>query len=132
MTSPFHQRNQMADDAVARALGVASIGIGLSEILAPRKLEKAMGIGNGRNTGILRILGVREVMHGIDILFHEDPTPGVRARVFGDVLDSVLLGMAGTRTKKPGSFATIAAMVAGIGLLDLVFAGRLGRDRGSR
>ena len=122
-------RNNTADLAGARALGVASIGIGLSEILAPKKLEQAMGIGNGRNTGILRILGVREIVHGVDIISHRDPTPGVRARVFGDVLDTVLLGIAATQTRKPGSFGTIAAMVAGIGLADLLCASRLGRQR---
>jgi len=119
----------MNDIDAARGLGFASIAIGLTEILAPKKLEQAMGIGNGQNTGMLRVLGVREIMHGVDILTHDDPTPGVWARVAGDVLDSTLLGIAATRTKKPASFSTIFTMVLGIGILDVLFAERLARQK---
>src|SRR3954462_7573100 len=118
----------MNDIEVARGLGWASIAIGASEILAPRQLEQAMGIGNGQNTGILRALGVREIMHGVDILSHDDPTPGVWARVAGDALDTVLLGVAATKTRKPAAFACIAASVMAIGALDMIFATRLSRD----
>ena len=72
------------DQQAAQCLGWTSIAIGLTEILAPRRLEKTMGVGNGQTTGILRVLGVREIMHGVDILAHKDPTPGVWSRVFGD------------------------------------------------
>jgi len=65
----------------AQLLGWASIGIGLSELLLPRQIEqKCLGIGNGQNTGVLRVLGVREICHGIDLLSHRDPAPGVWAR----------------------------------------------------
>src|SRR3954470_15418176 len=47
------------DVTAARALGVVSVVIGLSEILFPRKLQKTMGINNGQNTGVMRVLGVR-------------------------------------------------------------------------
>jgi hypothetical protein len=115
----------MTDTEAARGLGWASIAIGLTEILAPHQLENAMGIHNGENTGILRTLGVREILHGVDILAHDDPAPGVWARIAGDALDSALLGIAATRTKKPASFATIFSMVLGIGVLDAVVGARL-------
>src|SRR5688572_20592619 len=108
------------DRQAAQFLGWTSIAIGLTEILAPDRLEKTMGVGNGQTTGILRVLGVREIMHGIDILSHKDPTPGVWSRVFGDLLDGALLGVAATRTKKPGGLATIFAAVAPVVLADLV------------
>src|SRR6476620_46744 len=88
------------DVTAARALGVASLVIGLSEILFPRKLQQTMGINNGQNTGVMRVLGVREICHGVDILSHRDPTPGVWARVAGDMLDGVLLGVAGAKSKR--------------------------------
>src|SRR5205085_12538580 len=100
---------EVSDAAVAKGLGWASIAIGLTEILMPRKLERTMGIGNGQNTGILRVLGMREILQGVDILSHRDPTPGIWARVFGDVLDGVLLTIVGTKTKKPGGFVAICA-----------------------
>ena len=41
---------------------------------------KAMGVSNDRQTtGVLRVLGVRELMHGIDLLTHKDPAPGLWA-----------------------------------------------------
>src|SRR5947207_12417604 len=97
----------MFEETTARGLGVASIGIGLSEIAAPEKLQEIMGIGNGENTGIMRVLGVREILHGVDLLSHEDPTPGIWARVAGDMLDGVLLGVVAAKTRRPGGFAAI-------------------------
>jgi hypothetical protein len=115
----------MNDKELARSLGWASIGIGLTEIAAPRQLENMMGIGDGQNTGILRTMGVREIMAGVDILTHDDPTPGVWARVAGDALDGALLGVAATKTRRPGSFAALTAMVMGIVALDVICAWRL-------
>jgi|SRR5581483_2250218 len=119
----------MNDDQFARGLGIASIAIGLSEIVFPRRLEKAMGLHNGVNTGILRVMGVREILQGIDILTHEDPAPGIYARVAGDMLDTALLGIAATKTRRPGSFASIFTMVMGIGVLDMLCAGRLAKNK---
>ena len=121
----------MFDAEAARALGWASIGIGLTELTAPNKVEEMMGIGNGQNTGILRVLGVREIMHGVDILSHSDPTPGVWSRVAGDVLDGVLLAAAARRTQRPGSFAAVTAAVLGIALADVAVAKRLSSEERS-
>jgi hypothetical protein len=109
----------------ARGLGVASLAIGLTELAAPRKLERMMGIGDGENTTLMRLMGVREVMHGVDILAHDDPTESVWRRVAGDVLDTALLGMAARKTKRPGMFAAITATVLAIGVMDLMCAMRL-------
>ena len=117
------------DQQAAQCLGWTSIAIGLTEILAPRQLEKTMGVGNGQVTGILRVLGVREIMHGIDLLTHEDPTPGVWSRVFGDLLDGVLLGAAATRAKKPGGLAAVFAAVTPLVIADMIFAPRLSKDK---
>ena len=109
----------------ARALGVASVGIGLTEILAPQQLERMMGIENGENTGILRVLGAREIMHGVDILTHADPTSGVWARVAGDVLDTALFAAAARKTDRPLAFARMGMMLMAIGVIDLIVATHL-------
>lgn len=116
----------MLEKQAARGMGLVSLGIGLAELAAPRQLEKTMGIGNGQTTGILRVLGVREIMHGVDILSHRDPTPGVWSRVAGDVLDGVLLGLAGKKSRNRSGFMAICAAVLPVVLLDAVLA------RGSR
>jgi len=122
-------RRAAVDQQAAQCLGWTSIAIGLTEILAPRQLEKTMGVGNGQVTGILRVLGVREIMHGVDILAHNDPTPGVWSRVFGDLLDGVLLGAAATRAKKPGGLAAVFAAVTPLVIADMIFAPRLSKDK---
>lgn len=124
MSSYFSSKHSM-DKAVGEGLGVASLAIGVTEMLAPRKLERIMGLNNGQTTGILRVLGLREFMQGVDILSHKDPTPGVWARAAGDALDGVMLGAAAAKTKKMGGFLSICAMVLPIVLLDMIFAPRL-------
>jgi hypothetical protein len=119
----------MTDVEKARGLGWASLAIGATEAAFPRQLEKWMAIGNGQNTGILRVLGVREMMHGLDILTHDDPTPGVYARCAGDMLDSALIGVAMTRSKKPSHVACVLAGVLPVVLADMFFAWKLGKHK---
>ena len=124
-----HKHYDSIDEAGSTGLGLASIGVGLTEIAAPRQVEKLMGIeSGGENTGVLRVLGVREIMHGFDLLTHKDPTPGVFARVAGDLLDGVLLGVAGMKSKRPGGFLAACAMVLPIVALDMFFAQRQARE----
>jgi hypothetical protein len=118
------------DTEMARGLGWASIAIGMTEVLAPRQVENMLGLEDTPDRrGTLRVLGVREICHGIGILTEEEASDrmraGVWARVAGDVLDSALLGVAATKTKGPFAFAVITAMVMGIGLADLLCARRL-------
>jgi hypothetical protein len=114
----------------SRALGWTSLAIGLTELLAPRQVESMLGLDDKpAHVGILRALGVRELMHGFGILTENEInhrlSTGVLARVAGDVLDTALLGVVATKTKRPASFAFAAASVLCIGLLDGFFAQRL-------
>jgi hypothetical protein len=110
-------------------LGLVSIAIGVTECLAPQKLDQFLGTGDGENSGIFRVLGVREIMHGVDLLTHRDATPGVWSRVAGDALDGVLLGIAATKTRRPGGVLAAAAMVLPVVAADLLFAQRLSRKK---
>jgi hypothetical protein len=129
----FNRHHESAVDAqAAMGLGLASIGIGLAEIAAPGKVQELLGIEDRpSHRGILRVLGIRELMHGFALLTEEKPsremTNSVWARVAGDVLDTAVLGVAATKTKAPGRFAAVAAAVMGIGALDLLSAMRLER-----
>ncbi len=118
----------------ARALGWGSIGIGLTEVLAPHQVERMLGLDHDTSHhGILRALGVRELLHGVGILTEDRPTgqlsAGIWARVFGDVLDTALLGLAATKTKRPSSFAAVAAVVGAIGVADLYCAVKVKRNQ---
>ena len=127
-----HQAHQDAE--AARGLGWASIGIGLAELAATRQVESMLGLEDtAAHRGILRTLGIRELMHGVGILTERRPTEamatGVCSRVAGDVLDNALLGVAAMKTKRPASFAAVVASVMVIGALDLVYAMRLKRHQ---
>lgn len=105
-------------------MGLVSLGIGATELAAPRQLEEIMGIGNGEITGILRVLGVREILHGMDLLTHENPAPGLWARVMGDMLDGMLLAVAGAKARRPWGFAAVAAAVLPVVAADLFCAAK--------
>ncbi|MFT3786468.1 MAG: hypothetical protein QM770_09915 [Tepidisphaeraceae bacterium] len=126
-----HHQDQ-ADVDSARGLGWFSLAIGLSELLAPRKLQELLGLDQSRkHDGILKTLGVREVLHGLAILSEKRPTQrlatSVWSRVAGDALDTALLAAAAKQTKAPKRFAVVSAAILGIGLLDAVYATRTSR-----
>lgn len=127
-------RESRKDTRYARRLGWVSLGVAATELFAPKKVEDMLGIEDRpQNRGILRVLGVRELMHGIGILTERKPDRqlrvGVWSRVLGDVLDDVLLGVAAMKTKRPGSFAAVAATVGAIGWADVKCAARLQRHK---
>jgi len=118
------------DIALAKGLGWASLAIGATELAAPRKVEELLGIDHTpQNRGTIRALGVRELCHGLAILSEDGLTKQLKtsvwSRVAGDVLDSVCLATAATKTKKPASFAAVTASVLAIGVLDMICAKRL-------
>jgi hypothetical protein len=118
----------------ARALGWASIGIGLTEIAAPGAVQSLLGIEDSKEQrAILRVLGLRELGHGVSILTEHRPSEelatSVWSRVAGDVLDTALLGVAARKTRKPLSFALVAASVMAIGVADLLCAQAMSRRR---
>jgi hypothetical protein len=106
----------------ATALGFTSLAIGLTELLATKQVQNLLGIEGKKSAAILRLLGVRECLHGVDLLTHDDPNPGLKARVAGDLLDGALLTAAGFRTDNPTGFATACALVAPVVLADMIFA----------
>ncbi|HET8791482.1 MAG TPA: hypothetical protein VFM75_09760 [Modicisalibacter sp.] len=89
-------RSMDVSDRLARGLGWFSIGLGLFELFAPRKLTNALGL-QGRET-LVRACGAREIVTGIGALSH-NPTPAIWSRVGGDAMDLATL----TPALKPGN-----------------------------
>ncbi|HEY1233607.1 MAG TPA: SRPBCC family protein [Candidatus Binatia bacterium] len=115
------------EKTIARRLGWFSIGLGLMEVLAPKTLERFLGI---RHHGLLlRILGLREIASGVGIFTGRRPSSWLWARVGGDVIDIASLGMAfNSDTAKPANIGLACAAVAGVTLLDLRCAQELSRN----
>ena len=77
-----------AADRMARALGWFSIGLGLAELIAAKRITRALGM-EGKEA-LVRAYGVRELGHGI-VSLSPDKHLGLWSRVAGDGLDIATL-----------------------------------------
>lgn len=110
---------------LAKGLGWFSIGLGVTELLAPRFIANISGVPNSR-TGLIRLYGLREIAAGVAIFSQKEPAAGVWSRVAGDALDLASLGMAFTSPDaKRGRVAFATANVLAVTALDLICAKQL-------
>jgi uncharacterized membrane protein len=109
----------MNEQQLARGLGWFSIGLGLAELLAPKRVAETIGIEN--RDGLLRSLGARELTSGIGILSGQKRPAWLWSRVVGDAMDLGLLGaaLASPRNDRRRLAGAIAA-VAGVTALDVL------------
>jgi len=122
-----------ADDRserLARGLGWFSLGLGLTQLAAPRGVARMIGLrGDDENRNAIVAIGVREIASGIGILTQHRPTGGVWSRVGGDVMDLALLGRAlNSRRNDRNRVAVATVAVAGVTLLDVLAGRQLGRE----
>jgi hypothetical protein len=109
-----------AHDRLARVLGWFSFGLGLVELLAPRRLTHALGMEGQEN--LVRLYGAREIGAGM-LTLSLDKEVGLWSRIAGDALDLVSLAPALRRDNPKRRNAEIAlVMVLGVTLLDVVGA----------
>lgn len=110
------------DERWAQALGWFSIGLGLTEVLAPRQLANAIGIDDDAdNQTVLRGFGVREIVNGIGILTQPKASGWLWGRVGGDAMDlAFLCKQYGKDTTHPGRLSTAVAAVVGVTALDVM------------
>lgn len=114
----------------ARGLGWFSIGLGLAEVAAPRRMARLIGVeDDDTHRNILFAYGLREIASGLAILAGERPTGAVWARVGGDLMDLAFLGraMASDRSER-GKVALATAAVLGVTALDVMTGQRLRRQ----
>jgi uncharacterized membrane protein len=114
-------------EQLARFLGWFSIGLGITEIVAPRQLAEMIGVEN--KPGLFRLMGIREIGSGIAILTQEQPAGAVWSRVAGDMLDLALLGTQ-LDSNNPEREKTLAATmsVLGVTAVDLYTAKSLSQQ----
>jgi uncharacterized membrane protein len=115
---------------VARGLGWFSIGLGLTELMAPRAVGRLIGTRN--HSSILRGYGLRELAAGVGILSTARPAGWVWSRVAGDVVDLASLARAmGSERNQRGKTALGLAAVAGVTAVDIWCARQLSADTGT-
>jgi hypothetical protein len=123
-----------ASDRLAKALGWFSLGLGLTELLAPRSITRALGMEGKEN--LVRTYGAREILSGILSLSAEKQA-GLWSRVAGDGVDvATLLTAMREDNPKRDNVAAALAMVLGVTALDLIGAqgttAQRSRNRGER
>lgn len=114
----------------ARSLGWFSIGLGMTELLMPRRLGRLIGVRD--HHGLLRAMGAREIGAGIAVLTERIPTRSIGARVTGDAVDLALLagGLLSSGAKR-GRVAGALAAVGGVTALDVLCMKQLAENEPS-
>jgi hypothetical protein len=112
-------------DRVAKFLGWFSIGLGLTEVFAPNRLSRLLGMESDLAPTLVRSYGAREIGAGI-LTLSVDKQVGLYARVLGDVADiATLVGLVGRSNPKRGAAKFALAAVLGITALDVCAANAL-------
>ena len=120
----------MNDITTAKFLGYFSIGLGLVELVAARRLTAVLGLPIP--SAVVRGFGAREVAAGLGVLTYPDNPGPVWARVGGDVLDIAVLasGLGRGNPNRGIAIGTTLAVLA-ITALDVATASAL-QHRSSR
>ena len=129
------QYQQFADEdrgtgglSLSDFLGFFSIGLGLAEVLAPGGIARVCGVDpdDERNRNVIRLMGAREISHGLAILTSQTPEKAVWSRVAGDALDLALLGRALANPDNDRTRTMFATMnVLAVSALDVMCARKL-------
>ncbi len=124
MQSQIFDNREIADSdetgiKLGKGLAMFSIGLGLLELLAPKKMSRVIGVSDdGKAPWILRAFGLRELTAGAALLLKPSSPVGPWMRVAGDVVDLVSLALAmPNSTSRPRTIASLG-MVAGATALD--------------
>ena len=113
----------MTPKDIARGLAWFGIGLGVAELLLPRRVAQAAGL-EGHET-LVAVFGVREIASGAYMLASPYPQDRLWLRVVGDALDGALLASR-LGPSNPHAARTLAAAlaVAPVVLLDTMYARR--------
>jgi uncharacterized membrane protein len=125
-----NRKRRINFDVVGRGLIFAGLGLGLMEVLMPGRIQRWIGVRRGDHSGLIRMIGMREIASAAAIFAQPRPASGVWTRVAGDAMDLGLLGTAFTQPKvKKNRLSTATAIIGAITALDVFTAVQLSRTR---
>ncbi|WP_082483794.1 MULTISPECIES: hypothetical protein [unclassified Methylobacterium] len=107
-------------DSLAKGLGWFSLGLGLAELLAPRRITRALGM-EGKEA-LVRAYGAREIGSGV-LTLSVDKKLGLWSRVAGDGIDiaTVMTALRPDNPKRDNAVVALALLL-GITAVDLIDA----------
>ena len=118
----------MNPDAMARGLGMFSVGLGAVELVASEALAESLGM-EGKEE-LIQLFGAREMASGVACLSMNPPKAGIWSRLVGDALDiAVLAAHLGRSNPKRGNVGIALAAVLGVTLVDVVTAAWMSEGR---
>jgi hypothetical protein len=122
----YRKPENLVAGKLATGMAFFSLGLGLAEALMPKMMANAIGVDEEESTTI-RLLGLREIGHGLSILMSQKPTAQMWGRVGGDALDLTYLGykMADYNSNKT-RLAIATGAVLGATVMDAMCAKMLG------
>jgi uncharacterized membrane protein len=124
---------RLSSERRSNALGWLSIGLGMAQLLAPRKFAQLIGADPDEDAVCLalRMVGGRELVSGVGLLSQARPASWAWMRVAGDVLDLALVGRAlQSRGARRDRLLFAGAGVLGVACVDTYTALRLQREGG--
>lgn len=122
MTEAASQESTSFSSALVTGLGWFSIGLGLLEFFAPKRVADPLGMPT--RATLVQTYGLREMIAGLGILLSRRPGPWLWARAAGDVIDMATVAPQMTssngRIRQANSLAALT--VALVGILDVYSA----------
>ena len=109
-------------------LGVFSIALGVTELLAAKRITRALDADG--HEGLVRGFGAREIVAGIGLLGAPANASGVWNRVAGDAMDLTALSAAAASAPRNKAVRGALAFVVGAAVLDVIVARGLDRTTG--
>lgn len=111
----------MTPKDIARGLAWFGIGLGVAELLAPRRVAQAAGLEG--HEALVALFGAREIAAGVFMLASPHPQDRLWLRVVGDALDGALLASRLGPSNPHAARALAATLaVAPVVLLDVAYA----------
>jgi len=115
----------------SRGAGALSLALGLARLTNPSRVAGFMGIAkDARSIGVVRVIGVRDLLIGVGLLARPKSVTAIWARVAGDVLDLALLAtsMLGRAPSRRSRRGLVTAAALGMTAADTLIATRSTRS----
>lgn len=128
-TGAVYPSGSAGGDPVAKFLGYFSLGLGATQLLAPRLLGRLIGVGH--HPTVMPLFGLREIAAGVGILATGRKAEFLAARVAGDAVDIAALFAAWMDADESDRLRIVSAglAVAGVTALDIACAAAHARER---
>ena len=117
----------MTDQTLARAVGWLSVAAGASFLVLPTTVSRLLGMGD--RSMLVRALGVRDVIIGVQAVRSANPVPWLQARAVSDAVDAMMMSAGAISRvfdRRRSALGVVGAVMSSA--LTLLLARRLNQD----